>query len=249
MPPFFAHEGAVLEFLHAQPVPRIIAHDGGRLLTEPISGDDLYDAPPDRQMEMVSLLVRLQAQMFSEVDGLLALGLPDWRNEGLIDGIASVIERTRAELGTDDLRTLQRFLDGLPARFTALVECGLPATLVHGDFHPGNLRGHSTMLTLLDWGDCGVGHPLLDQSAFVSRLSPAATELVLEHWHSEWRTRVPGSRPERASSLAGPLAAARRAVIYRAFLDGIEPSEHPYHRSDPADWLRRTAVVARNEGR
>jgi hypothetical protein len=43
-----------------------------------------------------------------------------------------------------------------------------------------------------------------------------------------------------------PLAAARQAVIYRAFLDGIEPSEHVYHRADPADWLHRTAVLLRS---
>ena len=42
-----------------------------------------------------------------------------------------------------------------------------------------------------------------------------------------------------------PLAAARPAVIYQGFLDRIEPSEHPYHRDDPAVWLRNAAVAAR----
>jgi hypothetical protein len=34
-------------------------------------------------------------------------------------------------------------------------------------------------------------------------------------------------------------------VIYQRFLDNIEPSEHPYHRFDPADWLRKTAAILR----
>ena len=31
------------------------------------------------------------------------------------------------------------------------------------------------------------------------------------------------------------------AITRRGFLDQIEPSEHPYHRDDPALWLRRVA--------
>ena len=46
-------------------------------------------------------------------------------------------------------------------RVRELVEAaGDDATLVHGDFHPGNWRG----TTLLDWGDSFVGHPLLDHA-------------------------------------------------------------------------------------
>ncbi|MEO1248940.1 MAG: phosphotransferase, partial [Pseudomonadota bacterium] len=29
--------------------------------------------------------------------------------------------------------------------------------MVHGDFHPGNVRGDGNRLTLIDWGDCGIG--------------------------------------------------------------------------------------------
>ena len=47
--------------------------------------------------------------------------------------------------------------------------------------------------------------------------------------------------------LLAPVAAARQAVIYRKFLDNIEPSEHPYHRADPARWLTRTAALVRAE--
>ena len=36
-------------------------------------------------------------------------------------------------------------------------------------------------------------------------------------------------------------------MIYRRFLDAIEPSEHVYHRDDPADWLRTTAAILARE--
>ena len=100
---------------------------------------------------------------------------------------------------------------------------------------------------LLDWGDCGVGHPLLDQAAFLDRIPKEEVAAAREHWHAAWRSAVPGSDPERASRLLAPVAAARGAVAYRGFLDGIEPSQHGYHLADPAEQLRRAAVLVRSE--
>jgi hypothetical protein len=49
----------------------------------------------------------------------------------------------------------------------------------------------------------------------------------------------------RAERLLAPLATARSAVIYQRFLDHIEQAEHPYHRDDPLDCLRKTAARCR----
>jgi aminoglycoside phosphotransferase (APT) family kinase protein len=157
------------------------------------------------------------------------------------------VRRTRGELSTDDTAVLERFVRELPARFAALTACGLPDTLVHGDFHPGNFRGSERELTLLDWGDSCLGHPLLDQSAFLDRIPAEHREIVAAHWTREWSAAVPGSDPVRAAMLLAPIAAARQAMIYRRFLDNIEPSEQVYHRHDPADWLARTAAHLRKE--
>jgi hypothetical protein len=48
---------------------------------------------------------------------------------------------------------------------------------------------------------------------------------------------------ERALDLVAPVAALRQALIYRNFLDGIEPAEHVYHIGDVGDWLRRAAAL------
>ena len=98
-------------------------------------------------------------------------------------------------------------------------------------------------MTLLDWGDSGIGHPLLDQAAFLDRVPEAVRERVRSHWLGLWRAAVPGSDPARAAELLAPIAAARQAVIYRRFLDHIEPAEHPYHWHDPAAWLSRAAAL------
>ena len=251
VPPFFDHEGALLERLEGAPVPRLIAHAANRMLLAEIPGEDLYEAPLPRLLDMVSLLVALQRAWTDRLDELLGLGLPDRRAGVLGPAIIEVIRRGFADVPTGARAALRRFVDGLDDRLAEVARCGIADTLVHGDFHPGNFRGSrddGSSLVLLDWGDSCVGHPLLDEAAFLDRIPARCVPIVRRHWHAEWRRAVPGSDPERATALLAPVAAARQAVIYQEFLDAIEPSEHPYHRQDPAAWLIRTAALVTGVG-
>jgi hypothetical protein len=244
VPPFFAHEGAMLERLAGDVVPRVIATDGPRMLLDEIAGEDQYFAPLDRLMRMVPMLVGLQVEWVSRVDELLGMGLPDWRHPSLAALADGAAARTADQLDAETLATLTELLSGLDDRFAAVASCGIPDSLVHGDFHPGNVRGDDERLVLLDWGDCGVGHPLLDQAAFVERLSPTDRAAVEALWSDLWRGAVPGSDPERAAQLLEPVAALRQAVIYDMFLAAIESDERVYHATDPATWLRRAAEIS-----
>ena len=228
-------------------VPELLGHDGERMLLAEVAGEDMYEAPLPRLLEMVSLLVKLQSSWTGRVDQLRTIRLPDWSGLALTNAIGDVVERATEELSRDELTLLQNFVSGLDKRFAALKSCGLPDTLVHGDFHPGNFRGTERTLTLLDWGDSGIGHPMLDQPAFLDRVPVEHVETIKEHWARAWLAQLQGCEPARAASLVAPIAAARQAVNYRRFLDNIEPSEQAYHRNDPADWLRRTAALVRAE--
>ena len=155
---------------------------------------------------MVDGLVRLQAAWSTRTAELLGLGLPDWRGPALTGAIAALVERERDGLDGRDRATLGAFVADLPARFAALAACGLPDTLVHGDFHPGNVRGDGTTMTLLDWGDAGVGHPLLDQPAFLAVIDDADVDAVATRWAAAWRSAVPDRSPSapRPSSRPSP---------------------------------------------
>lgn len=245
VPPFFGHEGALIERLTGAPVPSLLATDGPRILMPEIRGDDRYDATGPELLAMIDALVRIQAAWAARIDELLAVGLPDWRPSVVPAAIGDVIERTAEQLTAAERATLGRFVAGLPARLAAVEACGLPDTIVHGDFAPGNVRGDGVTapMTILDWGDSGIGQPLLDQPAFLDRTPAADTAGIREHWDATWRAANPGADPTRAAGLLAPVAAARQAVIYRRFLDRIEPAEWPYHQGDPADWLRRTIAL------
>jgi hypothetical protein len=249
VPHFFAHEGALLALMAGARVPTVLGHEGGRMLLAEIAGKDLYAAELPLLRDMVDLLVELQRRWGDRVAELLALGLPDWRAPALGAAIANVVERTRDEISAEDRVTLANFVRGLPSRFDDVAACGVRDTLVHGDFHPGNFRGDGLALTLLDWGDSGVGHPLLDQPAFLDRIPNGAIGTVRAHWLQRWSEAVPGSDPARASVLLAPVAAARQAAIYRSFLDNIESSEQSYHRADPGKWLIRTAALVQESDR
>jgi hypothetical protein len=244
VPPFFAHEPQVLVALADAPVPRLLGHDGTRMLLAEVPGIDMYDAPLPRLLEMVTLLVDIQSSWLGRLDRLQSTALPDWRGSTLIAAIEDVVERTGPELSKDELVPLRRFVIDLRDRFAALESCGMPDTLIHGDFHPGNVRGTDRQLVLLDWGDSGIGHPLLDLPAFLERMPPGHIEAIKQHWMRAWLAKRPDCDCYRAASLIGPVAAARQAVVYRKFLDNIEPSEHVYHRHDPATWLRRAAQLS-----
>jgi Ser/Thr protein kinase RdoA (MazF antagonist) len=247
VPPFFAHEGPLLAALQDESVPRLLAHDQGRMLLAPAAGGDRYDAPVEECAAMVDLLVDLQQRWAARVGALLALGLADWRAPAFARALRELLPRI--ELPADDRATLQGFEAGLAGHFVRLAACGLPDTLVHGDFHPGNFVGDGRRLTLIDWGDAGIGHPLLDQSAMLTPQSSANEARLRAHWAACWRRWHPRADIELATRLAEPLAALRRAIVYQRFVDAIEPAERAYHRDDVADFLRLAAYLIRSAPR
>ncbi len=252
VPPFSAHEGPLLERLDTAFVPALLGRSGGRLLLADVPGSDRYGATGAELETMVRMLVRLQLDWTGRTDELLGSGVPDWRVEAFAPRAQALTAGAPARapaggaaaLGPDELRALDQLVGSLPERFAAVAGCGIPDGLFHGDFHPGNVRGTDGRLVLLDWGDSGVGHPLLDQSAFCERLSAADRARVLATWRRLWRDAVPGCDPDHAARLLAPVAALRAAVVYRQFLDSIEPDERPYHAHDPLIWLRRAAELA-----
>jgi Phosphotransferase enzyme family len=244
VPPFLAHEGTIIALVGADEpalVPSLLASDPatGTVLMSDVPGDDDWGAPEVRLHAMVRSLVGLQVRWIARIGDLLSARLPDWRSPALTHLVQALMSRpaVRMQFTDDELPTLDALTTNLAERLAALDACGIPETLVHGDFHPGNWRSDGRSLVLLDWGDSGVGHPLLDLSAFEEAIPDEVRSRVRATWVDAWRAERPGSDPSRAADLIAPISAMRRAVIYQGFLDGIEPSERPYHATDVRDWL------------
>jgi hypothetical protein len=125
-----------------------------------------------------------------------------------------------------------------------LADCGLPDTVVHGDFHPGNWRRGVGAPVVLDCADAHVGNPVLDGLRAIDFLPADRRRAAADAWIAAWTSAVPGARPAEALRIAEPLAHLAYAVRYQEFLDNIEPSEHVYHLGDPASSIRAALACA-----
>jgi hypothetical protein len=256
VPPFFSHEGAMLQFMRGVPrairVPDLIGSDAanGRVLLAHVEGPLMWGAALSRWLPVIDRYVATQVTLSRRVDELLALGAPDWRNRPFAQAIAGLAQRedVRSTLDTPSLRALDALVDALPLQLDALAACGIPPTLVHGDVHQGNVLDGPEGSVLLDWGDSSVGHPFFDLAAFCHRLPPAEHAAIESQVVAAWQSALPGTDPARAAELIRPMTALCKALVYRNFLDHIEPSEHHYHAIDVPDWLneavRRAADIA-----
>ena len=197
-------------------------------------------------MEDLDLYPGIDAPSATPSNRKSRIALHDYRAGPAITAIESTVDREVGDLPPEEGRELIRLVDGLARRFDALEACGIPDTLVHGDFHPGNVRGERGGYRILDWADSAIGHPLLDLRPTVEYLTGAARAAVVEAFVTGWQQALPGCDAHRAAELAAPLGPLLGAVTYRRFLDNIEPSERPYHHGDPARALRRAIDIARN---
>src|SRR5215218_67887 len=161
VPPFFAHEGAMLRRLDPALVPPLVATEGPRVLLDEVPGEDHWGAELPVLLRVLELLVGLQADWVARSGELAEVGAPDWRAEALVPAVGRLVDRAATGLAEDVRRRLDALVEGLPERLAEIAACGVPDTLVHGDFHPGNTRGsaaESGRSVLLDWGDCGLGN-------------------------------------------------------------------------------------------
>ncbi|MFD7452916.1 phosphotransferase family protein [Kitasatospora sp. NPDC059827] len=248
-PEFNAAEGEVIALLGGVDptlVPPVLAADpaAGRLLLDHVPGEDCWSPSEATVADVVPRFVAAQAALAGRPTALA--GLRDRTPTTLHAQLTALLDRLPAEtdLTAPERDRLHRFAAELPALLDELAACGLPETLLHGDFHPGNWRTGDARPVVVDYADACLGHPALDGLRPRAYLTPAAWHHHAEVWTAAWREHAPGSDPHRALELAAPLHHVSYALRYQEFLDHIEPSERPYHEGDPAAELRAALAAA-----
>ncbi|MEU6298567.1 phosphotransferase [Streptomyces erythrochromogenes] len=269
-PAFNAPEGLVIALLGSVDptlVPSVLGSDTerGRLLLEHVPGEDLWRPSAEDVVAVVPRLVAAQAALAA--DGrAAAAGLRDRTLPTLVAHVDALLDRLVAEqaaapeacsegpggpgeqpedrLTAEELTAARALAARLPALVEELAACGLPDTLVHGDFHPGNWRSDGTLSVIVDYADSAFGHPALDGLRPRQYVDGERWVQIAEVWARAWREHVPGSAPERALELVEPLFHLAYAVRYQEFLDHIETSERPYHETDPVSEIRRALGCA-----
>src|ERR1700722_10006491 len=161
IPAFAAAEpAAIAAFAEVDPglVPAVLASGPGRLLLADIPGTDCWDPSPQVVTDTVQRMVTAQARIGQSPRGLPD-GIPDRRPEILAAAVRDLLDGpVGAELSPGQLRAARSMQD----RWEMLAGCGLPDTVVHGDFHPGNWRSDGGPAVVLDFADAHLGNPVLD---------------------------------------------------------------------------------------
>ncbi|MBA3652602.1 MAG: aminoglycoside phosphotransferase family protein [Actinobacteria bacterium] len=243
VPPFFAHEPALIRLLDDPVLPPLLAGEPGRSLLEEVAGTDGYEASSAAWLDQLSHLVRLQRSTFGRTDELLSAGLPDRRAAPLAARIERAAGVARPAFDAPERAALDALVLSVEPRLARAAALGVPDGFVHGDAHPGNARFTAdTCVALLDWGDAVVGNPLLDLSV-VAAFRPEADE-VLTGWLELWQAALPAADISAAWAEVRPLGNLRAAAVFQGFLDAIEPAERRYHESDPVAALRRAIAEA-----
>jgi hypothetical protein len=245
IPPFAAAEPAAIAAIaevDRDLVPTVLASAPGRLLLADVPGVDCWDAGPELVADVVHRMALAQSRIAHSIAHPIVL--PDRGLEFLVRAVRDLLDGpVGAELTPDELRAA----NASQPRWEQLADCGLPDTLVHGDFHPGNWRSGDGQPVVLDFADAHLGNPVLDGLRAIDYLPADRRRAAADAWIAAWTAALPKSRPAEALAIAEPLAHFVYAVRYQEFLDNIEPSERVYHLGDPAAVIRHAIRRTRAE--
>ena len=249
--PLFVDEGAVVGKL-AGLFPR---HVLGPLAVEPERGWMLFAdlgavdefRPMEEREEAFRNLADLHLRSVPLTRELLAAGCLDRRLPVLSRQMKELFadRRIMGRLEEKDRRLLRRSMVRLEALCSELDACGIPATLVHGDFHMGNLGGRAGQL-IFDWTDACLAHPFFDLHSLAWEGAEDAERLraaYLEAWSG-----VSGAELARALDISQILMPLHHAVSYKAIADSVEPDMRP-ELDFAHQYLARLAEQLRQRGR
>ncbi len=154
----------------------------------------------DLAKEALKSYVMIQTGLISQMDSLLALGVPDWRLTNLPDLYLKFLHEseflTHDGLTANELQQL-RFLQPKCATLCQqLAQYSIPETIEHSDFHENNILEQAHHLTIIDWGESVISHPFFSLTSFLQNMMRnhqikehheiygLLRDAYLNHWHA-----------------------------------------------------------------
>ena len=234
--PHFRHEPMMTAFLDREmpgsiaPIIAVDADEGWLLLDE--VGPDTLASNPFAHRPAIEHLVAMQRAFGGRTDELVAAGFRRRELSELPNLLAAALASPAVspwiDLSPDRIGRLVDWLTEAVAEIDAL---GVPDTLVHGDFNPGNIAIHQGHPVLFDWSDAAVSHPLVDVVTWASWFRDDV-ERVDELWTmflQAWTGVIPATRFDALRPTFEAVAGAYHTVSYAGILAALEPSRRSEH--------------------
>jgi aminoglycoside phosphotransferase (APT) family kinase protein len=120
----------------------------------------------------------------------------------------------------------------------------IPNTLVHGDFHAGNVAFKDGRHLIFDWTDLCIAHPFVDLSTFLSISGPPSTDAAVrdrlrDRYLDGWSDLLPHDEAVELFERTQPIAAMHQAISYQAIIESLDPSQRWEWSSHLPWWLTR----------
>ena len=228
--PLFGHEPTLttaLGELYPDIIPSPLAIDKSRrwMLTADI-GTELRTSNPS--LEMLEMVVKtfahLQSNSASHIDSLFAAGCLDRRLDvlvGQIDGLLAD-EGCCTRLTAEERAEWQASGDQLKVLCQRLASYAIPYTLVHGDFHAGNIALQGEKIRFFDWTDACVTHPFFDLPVLIEYDAQEHADALRDAYLAEWTAYESLERLHEAYAISSILGSLHQAVSYQGIFNGME---------------------------
>jgi hypothetical protein len=152
-------------------------------------------------------------------------------------------EASYADLTEEELGIWKALKPQCIALCQTLAQYNIPDTLVHGDFHGGNIAIRGEDLLIFDWTDACISHPFFDLPVFIDNAEGVDKDELRKAYLSEWLSYEPMERLEEAYRLAEVGAMLHQLVSYQGIHDGVE-AEEQYNWKQSVNYYIRSILKA-----
>ncbi len=243
--PLFVNEASVTAQLAREyPLdvaqPLAIDEERNWLLT-PHVGNSLNTPPTETANgDAYRQLARLQKQTIARTAELKAMGCLVRDLEWLRHQITPLLDRIEQH-HLDDRALIAKAREKLPqwdARIEAMKTLPFPDTLIHGDFHVGNVFGSNAPFRIIDWSDASISHPLIDLQAILYFADEQDWAEYLTPWFAEWGIEewLP------IVKLSRPIIGLFHLLSFEQILSNVAPSEGQLYVNDIQWYLEKITL-------
>jgi aminoglycoside/choline kinase family phosphotransferase len=226
--------------------PGVVAWDAGEgwMLLDDLHGD----AAPDEHGHRMAYerLAELQAMTGGRHHELLAAGCVRRPLIEIPGDLANVLDDPMfAEWLPVDSGRAARIVDWLVAAVERVEQLGLPDVLVHGDFHPGNVRlvderPEPGRMVIFDWSDAAIAKPFVDVMTWATWLThdASARDALWQSFADVWADVLPPAVwLELRPTLEG-IAGAYHVVSYAGIVRSLDRLRRPEHAGGMTEFFR-----------
>jgi hypothetical protein len=246
--PLFANEPALVQALsqcYPASIPAALAVSDDWLLMTDV-GMELRSNPHLEQwLAVLGSWAKIQKDAVTHIDYLMQNGCLDRRLEQIpaqfetLLQAPSVIEELNPE-EIEQLRTLIPRVSKLCERLQHYHR--VPQTLIHGDFHSGNIANNDGLIRFFDWTDGAISHPFLDLITFLDDARewfPDSSDRFVEVYLANWLEYEPMERLKELWDLAEPLSLLYQAISYQHIKVTMEQATRENMNGAIGSYLRR----------